>query len=110
MKRLAILLSAAVLGGCVSNPEKECGLYDFDCDDVPEGEPLFVPAPVAAQATAGLEPVATPTAAAPAATPAPAAPRSDGVGGAADLKTRIQMLEEEVRRLRRRVETLEAAR
>ncbi len=94
MKRLAILLAATLLGGCVSNPEKECGLYDFDCDDVPKGDPLFVPAPAAAATTAT----------APA--PAPATTTGDG----ADLKTRIQMLEEEVRRLRRRVETLEAAR
>lgn len=105
MKRLAILLAATLLGGCVSNPEKDCGLYDFDCDDVPRGDPLFVPAPAASAATT---PAVSAAAQAPA--PAPVTTPARTTGDDADLKTRIQMLEEEVRRLHRRVETLEAAR
>lgn len=84
------LLPVLFLTACVSNPERDCGLYDFDCDSTPAGPALITPEPE---------------------TPVTQAPRTPPAGTRTeDLATRVQLLEEETRRLRRRIETLEQAR
>ncbi len=93
MKPLLVLLPIILLAGCVGNPERDCGLYDFDCDGVPAGDALFTPGQ----------------------TGSPAAPPASAASDVArqvkppvdDLTTRVQLLEEETRRLRRRIEILE---
>lgn len=96
MKPALLTVSILLLAGCISNPEKECGMYDFDCKDEPAGDAMFTPASQR-QATAS--------------TTAEAAPHRQASNqdqqvrdDIADLNIRVELLEEE---LRRRVDGLQ---
>ena len=88
------LLLPVLAGGCVTTTERDCGLYDFDCQDSPRGEALFEaqPAPGEAETTtaAGTGADAIPTRV-----------------PAADSPARLEQLERRVERLERRLDALE---
>lgn len=89
------LLLSLLTGGCVTTTERDCGLYDFDCQDTPQGEALIAPerneVPRRQAATADTQ-------------------RSTGDASASvstPVETRLQRLEQRIERLEQRLDNLE---
>jgi hypothetical protein len=89
------LLLPLLAGGCVTTTERDCGLYDFDCQDTPQGEALIEPE----RNQVPHRPAATPDTQG--STEAASAPV------AAPVETRLQLLEQRIERLEQRLDTLE---
>lgn len=88
-----IALLLLFTGGCATTgTEPDCGMYDFDCKDAPQGDALIEPG----NNVAGAARPQTHASAA-----------SSQTAPAADLEARVRRLEAEVKRLRQRLDAME---